>query len=82
MEGNKIEYDYSRLKGRIVQEGLNNKIFANLIGISSQTLYNIFNNKTYFSQKQISKSKKILNLEDEEIYPLFFTIKVKKNFTR
>jgi len=77
----KQEYDYSKLKGRIVAEEMNNSIFAKMIGISPTTLYNIFNNKSYFKQYQIERAKEVLHLTDEEITPIFFTLKVKKNLT-
>lgn len=75
----KIKYDYSKLKGRIVENGLNNKKFAKAIGVSVAGLYNIFAGKSYFAQDKIDIAKEVLGIKDEEVVGFFFTKQVKKN---
>lgn len=73
----KYIYDYSKLKGKIAENNLNNKKFAELIGMSITGLYNILSGKSYFNQVKIEKAKEILNIRDDEVYPTFFKQKVK-----
>ena len=76
-----IEYDYSKLKGRIRELGISQEQFASLIGISEQTLYKKFNNRSYFNQKEIDLSMIALKEPREKSQQYFFTKKVAKNET-
>ncbi len=74
----KIVYDYSKLRGRIKEIFGKQETFAPLIGINRASLSSKLNNKSSFSQNEISKSIELLNIPYEEINLNFFTQKVKK----
>lgn len=73
----KPKYDYSKLKGKIVENGFSNKTFAKAIGLSVSSLYNKFSSNSYFTQDEIELAKKVLKLKDSEVILIFFTLKVK-----
>lgn len=75
----KPKYDYSKLKGKIVENGFSNKTFAKAVGMSISSLYNKFACNSYFTQDEIELIKKVLRLKDSEVVLIFFTLKVKKN---
>ena len=68
----KITYSYDKLKGRIREKRLTYKEFAEKIGISETGLYNIFKNKYCFRQENIDRSKKLLDIPDNEVWLYFF----------
>lgn len=69
-------YDYSKLRGRIVEKVGSNLNFAELMGFSENTMSMKLNNKRSWSQADISKASSILNIKPEEISSYFFTKKV------
>ena len=69
------EYDYSALRGRIVEKCGTMKKFAEKLGISTRTLSLKLQNKVRFSQEDISKSVVILELTD--VTPYFFKLIVR-----
>lgn len=82
-------FDYSKLKDLIETtqyfDKKSNKIklynktsFANAIGMSYYSLYKKLRNQVPFTQNEIIKSVKILNIDVKEIPVYFFTEKVKK----
>lgn len=82
-------FDYSKLKDLIETtqyfDKKSNKIkfynktsFANAIGMSYYSLYKKLRNQVPFTQNEIIKSVKILNIDVKEIPIYFFTEKVKK----
>ncbi len=73
-----IEYDYSKLKGKIKEYFPTQSIFAEKLGISNTSLSYKLNNKTFFDQNEIRKSIDIFQLTPKEAYDYFFTIKVDK----
>lgn len=64
--------DYSYLRGKIIENCKSNYAYAKKIGISNTELSNKLNNKSSFTQKQISDSIKILNLNENDIMKCFF----------
>ena len=67
-------YDYSKLRGLIRENFGTLQAFANALGIGNSTLTSKLNNKTYFTQKEIQKSRKLLNLKTAaEVDRVFFT---------
>lgn len=63
-------YDYSKLKGRIVEVCGTQTAFAKELGITKGTLSEKMRNKKAFKQSEIYKAKEILKLDD--ITPYFF----------
>lgn len=78
------EYDYSKLRGRIIEKLGNCKNYATILGISDTALYNKLNNKVPFNQDEILKSisKDVLDIDSSEVCNYFFTQKVGKNQTK
>lgn len=72
----KITYDYSKLKGRMKQKGITQEELALEIGIDKSTLSLKLNNQSLFTQDEINKIVKILEIPAEEIKEYFFTEKV------
>lgn len=66
------KFDYSKLKGRIREICGTNTIFAKKLGCSLNTLSAKLNNKNEFTQSDIIKSIRILNIKVDEISEYFF----------
>ena len=65
-------FDYSKLKGRIREICGTNTVFAKELGCSLNTLSAKLNNKNEFTQSDIIKSIRILNIKVDEISEYFF----------
>ena len=76
-----MDYDYSKMKGKIRELGLTQNEFAKLIGITEQTLTLRFSNKRPFKQEEIEKTMILFNESMENIHIYFFVKKVQKNRT-
>ena len=72
-----MDFNYDKLKGRIVERFGTQGSFARALGVSERTLSLKLNNKIFFSQDEISKMSKLLNIELGEIQEYFFKQKVK-----
>lgn len=73
-----IQLDYNKLKGKI-KEKLNTQTnLARKLDIDETTMSNKLNNNTYFTQKEIIKVCKILNINFVEIPNYFFNLKVRE----
>lgn len=70
----KVNYDYSKLRGRIVEKKGNIKKFSNELGVSETSLSNKLNNKTSFTQDEILDSIFILDIDSNKIKDYFFSI--------
>lgn len=68
-----IQYDYSKLKGRIKEVCGTQDALASRIGLGRVTLSQRLNNLSNFSQSEIAKMTKELNIPNEEIPVYFFT---------
>ena len=69
-------YDYSKLKGKIVEKYGTQSNFATVIGLSERTLSNKLNSKKPFKQPEISSICSLMDIPDEEIPQYFFAKKV------
>jgi len=69
-------YDYSKLKGRIVEMKMTQNDLAEEIQIAKSTLNLKLNNKISFSQDDIIAVSKVLLIPKEEIGIYFFTEEV------
>lgn len=65
-------FDYSFLRGRIVEKFGTCLNFAKKLGISKQELSRKLNNDASFTQKQIIEISKILELSETEVCRCFF----------
>jgi len=74
-----MEFDYSKLKGKIKEIYGTQTEFANAIGLSFVSVSKKLNNLRQFKQSDIVKISKVLNIAEEEIPIYFFTPKVHKN---
>lgn len=68
-----MEFDYSKLRGRIREICGTQEAFADMMGISKQTMSAKLNNKSEFTQPEIIKAVNVLMLGYDEISPYFFT---------
>ena len=74
-----MQFDYSKLLGRIKECGYTQEGLAEEIGITKATMSLKLNNKAYFTQPEIEKIREILCIAREDIGLYFFTLKVQKN---
>lgn len=70
----KIKFDYSKLKGRIIEKCGTQKAFAELLGINVSTLTSKLLGYTYFTQDEIMKSVSILEIDSSEVFLYFFSV--------
>lgn len=73
-----MTYNYSSLTRRIKEKFNTQKNFSKKIGLSRTSLNLRLNNKREFSQEEILKSIKVLDLKEEDIPEYFFKLKVHK----
>lgn len=71
-----LNFDYSKLLGKITEVFGTNSNFATQMGISDRTLSLKLNNKVEWKQTEIASAKRLLNILDEDMYPYFFKEKV------
>lgn len=72
----KLEYDYSKLNGRIVEKCGTKKNFASKMGLTERSVSLKLNNKRPFNQEDIDRSMGVLSILPEEIGVYYFTKKV------
>ena len=76
-----VQYDYSKLRGRIREVLGTEGLFAEKLSRSQNFLTKVFNGESFFSQKDIETGTDVLNIPVQEIGTYFFTKKVHKNET-
>lgn len=74
-------YDYSKLKGRIVEILGTQKNFAEKMELSNTSIISKMAGRVDFTQGEIKKASKILAITIEEIPEYFFKEKVQKKLT-
>lgn len=67
-----VNYNYSKLRGRLRELGLTQLEFAKKIGISECSLNLALNNKRGFRQGEILRAISALKLENKDIDTYFF----------
>ena len=72
----KNAFDYSKLRGRIVEKGYSQQKLAKILGISMQAFSKKMRNTTRFSSDDIIKLVDVLEIHPEEIGAYFFTLSV------
>lgn len=73
-----IKFNYSKLKGKIVEVYDTLDAFSKTIEMDRATLSSKLNNKTYFTQPQMLEMCDRLNIPINEIPVYFFTVTVEK----
>ena len=74
----KLKFDYSKLKGRIIEKCGTQKAFSSLLGITEGTLTSKLLGYTYFTQQEIIRAVELLDIEPADVNVYFFTCKVEK----
>ena len=69
-------FDYSKLRGRIVEKFGTLSAFANSFGCSDGTLSSKMTSKTYFTNEEIVSACRLLNISVKDVDHYFFTLKV------
>ena len=72
----RITFDYSKLRGRIVEKCGTIKRFANAMGVTSAAVGMKLNNKHYFSQTDIVRAVTVLDISPDAVSQYFFTQKL------
>lgn len=73
------EYDFSKLRGRIIEKFGSISNFVKETNLSEPTVYNKLNAQIELKQSEILDFSKILDIKDEEIHIYFFARRVKKS---
>lgn len=71
LKGEKTAMNINKLKGKIVEKGMNVEMLAEVIGIDRATLYRKMNNFQKFTIGDAAKVKDALELNDQEAYEIF-----------
>lgn len=69
-------FDYSKLRGRIIEKYGSQSKFAKHMGCSERTMSLKMHGKVEWKQSEIHKAVTLLDLQDQDICPYFFTLKV------
>ena len=77
-----MEYDYSKLRGKIIEIFGNISNFCKSMQLSETTVYSKLHHKTEFTQSQVLNACKLLNIPLNKMHIYFFETKVKKNLTK
>ena len=73
-----VAFDYSKLRGRIVEIFGSQMVFAKKMGWSERTLSLKMNGKVFWKQPEMRKAVDLLKLSENEIPVYFFTEKVQQ----
>lgn len=73
-----MNYDYSKLKGKIRELGITQNEYARYIGITEQSLILRFKNKRQFRQEEMQKTMELFEEPIKNVHIYFFTQKVQK----
>jgi len=69
-----VEYDYSKLRGRIVEVYGTQDKFAKALGSSATTISKKLNNLAEWSQGEIEESCRLLSISRNKLPEFFFAI--------
>ena len=69
-----IRFNYSKLRGRIIEKFGTQQAFAAELGISDCSISVKLNGHSYFSQTEIAKAINILGIDPSEVASYFFTV--------
>ncbi len=71
-----MEYDYSKLLGRIKEICGGQSIFAKKMGLSDRSISLKLNNKMAWKQPEMLRAAQVLDFPPSDIQAYFFTLKV------
>lgn len=71
-----MSFEYNKLRGRIREKFVTQENFANALEMAKTTLSFKLNNKVSWTQQEINKACKLLDIEDSDVTVFFFTEKV------
>ena len=71
-----MAFDYSKLRGRIVEKFGSQSSFAEAFGCSERTLSMKMTGKISWKQSEMIKALSLLGLSDEDVQEYFFSIGV------
>ena len=71
--GDNVGFDYSKLRGRIVEKFGTQQAFAKALGVSARTLSLKMNNRIPFGQGEIDSAITLLDATPQDIKAYFFT---------
>ena len=71
-----MAFNYSKLKGRIIEKFGSRTAFVKAFGVSENTFSLKMNNKVRFTTDDITRITKMLDIPEEAIGEYFFTLKV------
>ena len=71
-----MAFDYSKLRGRIVEIFGTQAAFAEALGMSQKSLSSKMTGKVFFSQDEINCAVDLLRINPIEINAYFFALKV------
>lgn len=69
-----MNYNYSKLLGRIRESGLTQEQLAKAIGKNKSTISSKLNGRSPFTAKEIDDICKVLNISNDEIGDYFFAV--------
>ena len=67
-----MAFNYSKLRGRIIEKFGTQGCFSKTLGVSERTLSLKLNNKIFFTQDEITKISELLSISSDEIQIYFF----------
>lgn len=70
----RFKFDWSRLRGRIVEKGFNETTLANAIGLSKAAFSSRLKGRNQFTADEILKIVIVLNIPKESIGYILFNI--------
>lgn len=68
-----MSFDYSKLRGRIIEKCGSFDAFAKAVNLSNQTVSKYMNNKIPWKQTNIDAAVRVLEIPPEDISIYFFT---------
>lgn len=71
-----MEFDFSKLQGRIIEKFGTRSAFAAAWGVADSFLSSRLNNKVHFNAMEIREICALLGIQAEDIPVYFFTVKV------
>lgn len=77
-----MQFNFSKLLGRIKECGYTQEMLAKEIGMTKTTLNLKLNNKNknaYFTMPEVEKIRRVLHIDTDEIGVYFFTLRVQEN---
>lgn len=72
----RYNFDYAKLKGKLRENGITYREYANKLGLSIATISERLNNNAQFSQSEITATIQLLNINPAKIEEYFFKQKV------